>query len=77
MCHKEFLTWLVLHFPPLIATTNPGGDDTALLQTVVAAAVCSVPVHDDVAAGDYGAGMVADVGGDLQNPAGASLQIVP
>ena len=72
-----FLHLLVIHFPPLIVPTNPIGVETGLIQTVVAAAVCSVPVHDDVAAGDSGAGMVADVGGDLQNPAGASLQIVP
>ena len=43
MCHKKFLNLLVLHFLPLIVKTNPGGDETGLLQTVAAAAVCSIP----------------------------------
>ena len=73
MCHKKFLHLLVLHFPPLIATTNPGGDETGLLQIVVAADVCSVPRRDTV---DAGAGMVAAVGGALKTPAGTALQIV-
>ena len=65
LCHKTFLHLLVLHFSPLIVTTNPGGGETVLLQTVVYASVCSVPVHDTVAVGDAGYGMVADVGGYL------------
>ena len=68
MCHKKFLHLLVLHFLPLFVTTNPGGGGTGFLQTVVAAAVCSVPVCDTVAAGSAGAGMVAAVGGALQTP---------
>ena len=43
---------------------------------MVAAAVCSVPNRDTIADGDYGAGMVAAVGGVLQTTAGAALQIV-
>ena len=74
MCHKKCLHLLVLHFPPLIVTTNPGSGETGLLQTVVAAAVCSVPGRETVA---DRAGMVAAVGGALQNPAGAALRIVP
>ena len=52
-------------FPPLIVTTNPGGDEPGLLQTLVAAVVCSVPGRDNVAAGAAGDGMVAAVGGAL------------
>ena len=77
MCHKQFLHLLVIHFPPLIVTTNPGGDDTCLIQTVVSAAVCSVPCHNTVAGGDAGDGIVAAVGGDFKTPAGAALLIVP
>ena len=76
MCHKKFLYLLVLHFPPLIVTTNPGGGEKGLLQTVVDAAVCSIPGRDTVDAGADGAGMVAAVGGVLQTTAGAALQIV-
>ena len=74
MCHKKLLHLLVLHFPPLIVTTNPGSGETGLLQTVVAAAVRSAPGRKSVA---DRAGMVAAVGGSLQTPAGAALRIVP
>ena len=77
MCHKKFLHLLVLHFLPLIVTTNPGGGEKGLLQTVVAAAVCSVPVHDTVSDRAAGSGMVSDVGGALRTPSGTALLIVP
>ena len=73
MCHKMFLHLLVLHFPPLIVTTNPGGGETGLLQTVVADAVCSVPGCNTVSVGAYGAVMVAAISGALQTSAGASF----
>ena len=65
MCHKTFLHLLVLNFPPPIVTTNPGGGETGFIQTVVAASVCSVPYHDTFDDGDYGACMVAAIGGSL------------
>ena len=74
---KKFSHLLVLQFPPLIVTTNPGGDDTGLLQTVVADVLCSVPGHDTVAPGATGSGMVAAVGGSLKTLNGAALRIVP
>ena len=74
MCHKKLLHLLVLHFPPLIVTTNPGSGETGLLQTVVAAALCSVFSHNTVAVGDD---MVDAVGGALQTPSGSALLIVP
>ena len=77
MCHKKFLHLIVLHFTPLIVTTNPGVGETGLLQTVVDDAVCSVPSRDTVAAGDSGAGMVATFGKDLQTRTGTALRIVP
>ena len=77
MCHKKFLHLLVLHFPPLVVATNPGDDDTGLLQTVVSADFCSVSGFDAVFSGASSAGIVASVGESLQNPAGAELQIVP
>ena len=58
MCHKKFLHLLVLHFPPVIVTTNPDGGKTGLLQTVVADAVCYVLGRDTF---DAGAGMVAAI----------------
>ena len=67
----------VLHFLPLIVTTNPGVGDTGLLQTVVAAAVCYVPGRDIVASGAAMDGMVAAVGGALKNTTGYELIIVP
>ena len=51
MCQKKHLHLLVLHFPPLIVTTSPGGGETGLLQTLVAVAMCSVPGLNTVAAG--------------------------
>ena len=70
MCHKKCLHLPVLHSPPLIVATSPGGGETGLLQTVVVTAVVSVLCRNTVAAG---AGMVADVGGALQTPAGSAL----
>ena len=77
MLHKKFLHLLVQHFPPLIVTTIPGGGETGLFQTVVAAAVCSVPCHNTVSDGAVGDGMVATVCGALKHCAGAALRIVP
>ena len=77
MCHKRFYHLLVIHFPHLIVTTSPGGDEIGLLQTMVAAAMCSVPFHNNVAAGGAGDDMVAAVGGSLQTPDVAALLIVP
>ena len=77
MCHKKFLHLLVLHFPPLVVTTNSGGGETGLLQTVVADAVYSAPVRDTVDIGFSGDGMDAAVGGALKTPACDTLQIVP
>ena len=74
---QKYLHLLVLHFPPLVVTTNPGGGETGLIQTVVADSVCSVPGRDTVVSVDAGAGMVAAIGGSLQTPAGAALRIVP
>ena len=62
MCHKTFLHLLVLDFPPLIVTTSPGGGETGFLQTVVAAAVCSVPYRYNFVTGAAGYGVVAAVG---------------
>ena len=74
---QKVLHILVLNFLPLIVTTNPGGGDTDLLQTVVDTAMCYVPIRDTVDSGDAGDGMVAAVGGALQNPAGTESRIVP
>ena len=74
---QKHLHLLVLHFPPLIVTTNPGGGETVLLQTVVTADFCSVPSLDTVSVVASGDGMVSAVGGDFKTPAGAALQIVP
>ena len=74
---QNVLHLLVLHFPPLIVTTSPGGGDIGLLKDVVASAVSSFPGRDtvdDEAAGDD---MVAAVGGSLKTPAVAALLIVP
>ena len=71
---QKRLHLLVLHFPPLIVTTSPGGGEIGFLQTVVDVAVCSVPGRDTVAAG---AGMVAAVGVVLQTPVGSASIIVP
>ena len=76
MCYKNKLHLPVLYFPPLIIRTSPGGGAIGLLQTVVAAAVCSVPGRDTVASGAAEAGMVADVGGVLQITVGAASQIM-
>ena len=75
MCHKRFLHLLVLHFQPLIVTTSPGGGETCLLQTVVAASVCSILGRNTVSAGANGSGMVASVGGSLKIPYAAVLSI--
>ena len=75
MCHKRFYHLLVIHFPHLIVTTSPGGDEIGLLQNMVAAVMCSVLFHNNVAAGGAGDGMVAAVGGSLQTPAGSALRI--
>ena len=77
MCHEKFLHLLVLYFLPLIVTTIPGGVATVLLQTVVADAVCSVPVRNTVDVGDTGDGVVTAVGGASQTSSEAALQIVP
>ena len=77
MYHRIFLHLLVIHFPPLVVTTKPGGGEIGLLQTVVADTVCSVPVRDTVASGDLGAGVVSAVGGAFQTPAGAALKQIP
>ena len=58
---QKYLHLLVLHFPPLVVTTNPGGGETGLIQTVVADSVCSVPGRDTVVSVDAGAGMVAAI----------------
>ena len=50
----------------MIVTTNPGGSETGLIQTMVAAAVCSAPGRDIVTSG---AGTVSAFGGALQTPA--------
>ena len=73
---QKVLHLLVLHFPPLIITNNPGGGETGLLQTVVAAAVCYVTGRNTVTDGDAGDDTVAAVGGSLQTPTGAALRIV-
>ena len=77
LCQKRFLHLLVLHFPPLTVTINPGGGEKGLLHTVIAAAVCYVPGRYTVADGDAGDVMVAAVIRSLQTPAGAALRIVP
>ena len=77
MCHKKFLHLLVLHFPPLIFKTSPGGGNTGLLQTVVSTALCYIPCRDTFADGDSGSGTVAAVGGALKTTASAALLIVP
>ena len=77
MCHKRFLHLLALHFPSLIFTTNPGGGETGLLQTLVAAAVCSVPGHNTVAAGADRSGMVDVVVGALKTTSDAALRLFP
>ena len=74
MCHKKHLHLLVLHFPPLIVTTSPGGGERSLLQTVAVADLRSVLCRNTVSAG---AGIVAAFGGALQTPSGAALQILP
>ena len=73
MCHKKLLHLLVIHFPPLIVTTSPGGGEMYFFQTVVAVDVCSVPVCDTVAPEAI---MVASVGVDFQTPVGAASRIV-
>ena len=74
---QKYLHLLVLHFPPLVVTTNPGGGETGLIQTVVAASVCSVPGLNTVDDWDSGYSMVAAAGGALQTPAGSALRIAP
>ena len=76
MCPKNKLHLLVLHFLPLVVTNNPGGDETGLIRTMVAAAVCSVPGHNTVSAGADGAGLVSAVGVSLKTPSGSVLLIV-
>ena len=73
MCHKKFLHLLVLHFPPLVVTTNSGGGETDLLQIVINFAVCSVPGRDTFSTG---AGMVSAVGVALQTPVCAASKNV-
>ena len=65
MCHKKFLHLFVLHCLPRITTTSPGGGTTGLLQSIVAAAVCSIPGRNTVDYGVSGVGMVAAFGGAL------------
>ena len=77
MCHKKILHLIVLHFPLLIVTTNLGGGEIGLLQTVVYVAVCSVPIRNTVAAGAYEAGMVDAVDVSLQTCVGTPSRIVP
>ena len=50
-------------FSPLFVTSNPGGGDTCFLQTVVAAAECSVHRRDTDA---DGFGTIAAVNFSLQ-----------
>ena len=73
---QKKLHLLVLHFLPLVVTTNPGGDETGLLRNMVAAALCSVPGRDTVSAGADGAGLVSAVGVAFQTPSGSVLLIV-
>ena len=72
---QYFSHLLVLYFPPLIVTTNPGGGETGFIQTVVAASVCSILGRNTVSAGANGSGMVASVGGSLKTPYAAVLSI--
>ena len=65
---QKHLHLLVLHFPPLIVTTSPGGGDTYWLQTVVSVDVCSIPSRDTVA---NRVGLVDAVGVALKHSVGA------
>ena len=73
MCHIIVLHLIVLLFPHLFVTTNPGGVETYCLQTVVAAAECSFHIRDPVAAGG---GTVADIDVFLRILVDASSKIV-
>ena len=73
MCHKRFLHLPVIYFYPLIVTTRLSDGETDFLQTLVAVAVCSVPVRDNVADGSC---IVAAVGVTLQTHVCAASRIV-